>query len=140
MKLAGFFEKVEIAQQDVHEEEKKMKKKVCMLGLALSLSMFGLVACGENSEENNQPTVEASVENNENESTPVQGEETPVDADAENADAENADAENVEDTESSVAETAETSTEEVETSTEEAETSTEEAETSTEEASTTAAE
>ena len=133
MKLAGFFEKVEIAQQDVHEEEKKMKKKVCMLGLALSLSMFGLVACGENSEENNQPTVEASVENNENESTPVQGEETPVDA-------ENADAENVEDTESSVAETAETSTEEVETSTEEAETSTEDAETATEEASTTAAE
>ena len=81
-----------------------MKKKICMFGLAMSLSMFGLVACGENSEESSQPTVEANVENNEVESVPAQSEENPVDA--ENAD-----------TESSAEET-ETSTEEAATTVE----------------------
>ena len=37
--------------QGINEEEFKMKKKVCMLALAMTLSMAGLVACGENAEE-----------------------------------------------------------------------------------------
>ena len=36
-----------------------MKKKICMLGLAMSLSMLGLAACGENVEE---PAESAPVE------------------------------------------------------------------------------
>ena len=48
--------------QGINEEEFKMKKKVCMLALAMTLSMAGLVACGENAEETVETTVESTVE------------------------------------------------------------------------------
>ena len=49
--------------QGINEEELKMKKKICMLALAMTLSMTGLVACGENAEETTvESTVEATTE------------------------------------------------------------------------------
>ena len=55
--------------QGINEEEFKMKKKVCMLALAMTLSMAGLVACGENADET---TVETTVEATTEEATVVE--------------------------------------------------------------------
>ncbi len=98
---------------------KSMKKKICMLGLAMSLSMFGLAACGENAEEPAESTpVEVSVEAPE-ESVPA--ESTPAEAPEENeepVDAEESSAPAEEGTEADEQED-EASTQETETSTEE---------------------
>ena len=49
--------------QGINEEEIKMKKKISMLALAMTLSMAGLVACGENAEETTETVaVEATTE------------------------------------------------------------------------------
>jgi len=99
---------------------KNMKKKICMLGLAMSLSMFGLVACGENAEEPAESTPvesvvnaseEASVEATQEASTQAE-QETPAESgeDAATVEGEESQADNNE---------TETSTEETETSTEE---------------------
>lgn len=124
--LKSFQRESKNAQEAVREEEKSMKKKIGMLGLAMSLSMFGLVACGENAEEPVESTpVEVSVEAPE-ESVPA--ESTPAEAPAENE-------------EPSEAEESSTPAEEgTETGTQDGEASTQETETSTAEGTTEAAE